>query len=107
MNDDLEVFLEDIRLGQRLNSSASTYFIPKLTDEEMDMVDRKDPHYLKTFKSPSPDVSEVAMKLSESDSKFCFIACQRITFTFLERNGTILTRSKLFSNEIKGENLSP
>ena len=36
----------------------------------MKLVERQDISYLETFDSANPDVAEVEMKLSESDSKF-------------------------------------
>ena len=42
VNDDLESFFEDIRLGKEPHEDATTYFLPKLTEEEMELVERKD-----------------------------------------------------------------
>ena len=88
VNDDIESFFEDLRLGkERAGFYASTYyaetyFLPKLTDEEMRLVDRKDTRYLETFiNSADPDVNEAEMKLSESDSKFLHGRGSRSTFT--------------------------
>ena len=81
VNDDLESFLEDIRLGKEPDGEVTTYFLPKLTYEELRMVEGKDTSYLKTFGRSSPDVEEAKMKLSESDSKFVDGFCWRKTFT--------------------------
>ena len=70
VNDDLESFFEDLRLGTKPNEIVPTYYFPKLTTKEMELVDRQDQSYLKTFDSANPDVPEAEMKLSESDSKF-------------------------------------
>ena len=45
-------------------------FTPKLTEEELELVKRKDTTYLQTFGEKNPDVTETQMKLSESDSKY-------------------------------------
>ena len=49
VNDDLETFSEDIRLGKELNEFIVTYFLPKLTSEELDLVERKDNDFMQTF----------------------------------------------------------
>ena len=71
VHDDLESLFEDLRLGREvLDDTYHTYFLPELTTKEMELVDRQDQSYLKTFDSANPDVPEAEMKLSESDSKF-------------------------------------
>ena len=77
VNDDLESFLDSIRLGKRPNGFVTTYLLPKLTREELNLVTRKDYNYLKTFKFPDPDVNKDEMEASESDSKFVFAYCWR------------------------------
>ena len=81
VNEDLESFFEDLRLGKDPVKYAETYSLPKLAKEEMKLVERKDISYLKTFQWLDPDVGEIEMKLSESDSKFVFGLGWRITFT--------------------------
>ena len=70
VNDDLESLFENIQLGKEPNENVVTYFLPKLTEEELELVERRDTSYLKTFKLPNPDVDETEMMLSESDSKY-------------------------------------
>ena len=81
VNDDLESFFEDLRLGKEPDQSVFTYFLPKLTEEEMKLVERKDKSYFETFLQLFPDVKEAEMKLSESDSKFVQGRGYRSTFT--------------------------
>ena len=85
INDDLESFFEDIRLGKEPDELVETYFLPKLTEEEMELVETKDKSYLKTYfegaNGVNPDVAEAQMKLSESDSKFAHGFSLRKTFT--------------------------
>jgi len=83
VNDDLESFFEDLRLGKEPNEYVKTYFLPKLTEEEMALVERKDPIYLGTFQTSfqNPDVKEAEMTLSESNSKFVYGWGRRRTFT--------------------------
>ena len=83
-NEDIESLLENIRLGKQPNDDVETYFIPQLTEEEMESVKRKDPDYLGAFPAyPDPDIDEKEMKMSESDSKFCLTKCIRRTFECL------------------------
>ena len=57
VNDDLESFAEQIRLGNLFRKEPEekifTYFLPKLTEEEMEVVDIKD--YCNTWRWPKPD----------------------------------------------------
>ena len=80
VNDDLESLFEDLRLGKKPHPDAETYFFPKLTQEELELVARRDRCYLETFFVTDPDVQEADMKLSESDSKFVRGECCRRTF---------------------------
>ena len=87
VNDDLESLFENIRLGKEPNEFVDTYFLPKLTKEELELVEKRDPSYLKTFirqmwvkAFPFPDVPEAEMMLSESDSKYVFSVSWRKTF---------------------------
>ena len=58
---------------------AFTYYLPKLTKEELKLVGRKDPIYLETFGLTDPDVDEIEMRMSESKSKFVEAVCVRRT----------------------------
>ena len=81
VNDDLESFFDDLRLGKKPDEYVENYFLPKLTEEEIELVERKDISYLRTFRLSVPDVREAQMKLSESDSKFVRGYGYRRTFT--------------------------
>ena len=71
VNDDLESLFENIRLGKEPDEKVETYFLPKLMEEELELVERRDKNYLETFwLSNYPDVDEAEMMLSESDSKY-------------------------------------
>ena len=80
VNDDLESFLENIRLGKEPNEEVATYFLPKLTEEELELVEKRDKSYLHTFSYPNPDVEEAEMMLSESDSKYVHGCSMRRSF---------------------------
>ena len=81
VNDDLESLFEDLRREKELNEEVDTYFLTKLTEAELDLVERKDTSYFKTFTSLEPDVEDAEMKLSESESKYVNGFCYRKTFT--------------------------
>ena len=85
VNDDLELFFEDLRLGKRPKEGhielVGTYYLPQLTEGHMQLVESKDPSYFKTFFESNPDVDEAEMSLSESKSKFVRGFAGRLTFT--------------------------
>ena len=88
VNDDLESLFEDLRFGKQPDEkSVAAYFLPKLTKEELELVERRDTSYLQTLyagrfgiKLDYPDVDETEMMLSESDSKYVRGFSQRRTF---------------------------
>ena len=90
VNDDLESLFENIRLGKEPNELVRTYFLPKLTEEELELVERRDTSYLQTFWEDDPDVDETEMMLSESDSKY-------VRGEFRRRTLVIKNSSKNFS----------
>ena len=103
INDDLELLFEDLRHGKEPDEAVQTYFLPKLTDKELELVDRKNSDYLRTLwyyncnlcsslinkgistlknqhRFEDPDVEDAEMKASESDSKFVRGKCYRYTY---------------------------
>ena len=70
VNGDLESLFKNIRLGIEPNERVEAYFLPKLAEEEVEFVERKDTSYLQTFRSIYPDVDETEMMLSKSYSKY-------------------------------------
>ena len=100
--DDLEHIYEEIKTGQcdfndefpvsiypSKFEEAQSYFLPKLTEKEMQLVDMKDENHLATYSwyyaghlngRQNPDVDEKEMKLSNSESKYVKFSCQRKTF---------------------------
>ena len=79
VNDDLESFFENIQLGKEPDEYVETYFLPKLTEEELELVERRERSYLQTF-FDKLSVDETQMMLSESDSKYVRGICWRRTF---------------------------
>ena len=101
--DDLESFYKNVKFRNFQKActnryghaySVHSYCLPKLTDEELKLMEMKDNDYLKTFQNTyrisifdtdgrnydTPDVDEREMKLSESKSKFVLTECHRWTF---------------------------
>ena len=79
VNDEIESFFEKIRLGEETNDDHDFYFFPRLSEEEMELVERKDDNFMNTFfytqlsqlgLDRDADVAEARMKASESDSKY-------------------------------------
>ena len=82
VNDDLEKLFEDIQLGKKPDGYVPTYFLPKLTKEELDLVERKDEDFMQTFNwNMDADVNKAEMMLSESYSKYIRGFCTRNTLT--------------------------
>lgn len=94
INDDLELLFDDLRLGKEPDEydRRYRYFLPKLTEQELELVDKKDPTYFASFTESTscsntvypprnPDVEEAEMKASESNSKFVLAKCYRNTYT--------------------------
>ena len=90
VNDDLESLFENIRLGKEPDEYVETYFLPKLTEEELELVERRDTSYLQTFNrwKVDPDVNETEMMLSESDSKYVLCWSWRKTFVIEKSSET-------------------
>ena len=102
--DDLEHIYEKIKAGKCDSNDqfsvsiyagkveeTQSYFLQKLTENEMQLVDMKDENHLATYSwyyaghlngRQNPDVDEKEMKLSHSESKYVKFSCQRKTFRF-------------------------
>ena len=81
VNDDLESLFQDLQLGNKPDNKVLTYFLPKLTKEELKLVEGHDSKYFNTFFATFPDVNEDEMKASDSDSKYVLAFCERETYT--------------------------
>ena len=69
-----------------------------MTEEELELVERRDTSYLQSFWHNNPDVDETEMMLSESDSKYVYSWSQRKTF--------VLENSSKTSSELSSDNSS-
>ena len=82
VNDDLESLLKDLLHGDEPSFFNRTYFLPKLTNEELELVEEKNSKFFETFMNVFPVVNEAEMELSESNSKYVHAWADRKTFTF-------------------------
>ena len=119
VNDDLESLFENIRLGKDLDEEVQTYFLPKLTEEEIELVERRDTRgILNSFKHfqtpemnlprtsylinnffwPNPDEKKAEMMLSKSSTKYIDGSTSRRTF--------VIENSSKISYDNSSENLS-
>ena len=71
VNDDLETLFQNIQLGKEPDDFVKNYFLPRLAEHELELVERKDEDFMKTFdETMNPDVYKSEMAASESDSKY-------------------------------------
>ena len=96
VNDDLESFFEDIRLGKEPIDSVGTYFLPKLTEEELELAKWKDYDFMQTF------YSKMDAFYSKTDSKFVHCYGWRETFTIENLKRKI---SSLFSKNFNKKSI--
>ena len=80
INDDLESFFQDLENGHKPRDDVYLYYLPKLSGEEMQLAERKDPNFNETLWVPEKNVGEAEMRRSESSSKFVKGWCNRKTF---------------------------
>ena len=84
VQDDLETFFEKLKIGKEEREDIATYFLPKLTHEEMELVEMKDQEHLHEyvwhFVERPVDVDAEEFEKSESDSKYVRAKCVRYTF---------------------------
>ena len=84
-NEDLESFMNRLQTaGYVKEEECVSYFLPKLNEHEVNLLEKSDEKYLKTFgwyyKGEDPDVDDEEMSKSESKSKFIRSLCVRHTF---------------------------
>ena len=83
VNDDLDSFFKDLRFGKDPNHLVGTYFLPQLTEEELELVEQKNEKFMSTFRDAmEADVEKADMVASESKSKFVYARGTRATYIF-------------------------
>ena len=80
INDDLESFLINLQNFNDLkDEEVHSFFLPKLTKDELKLVEKRDNTQLESYLALNPDVDEVEMKTSDSKDKYLHAACLRWT----------------------------
>ena len=105
MNDDLEQFFMALQRGEINEECIVSFFTPMLTEEELKLIEDRDKNYLDTFldhvlTGKSPDIFEMEMKLSKSESKYLHAICYRNTIpisTDIKHNHCLVLKRALHS----------
>ena len=81
INDDLESYFQNFRNQKIKNEIVLSYFFPKLTEDELKLVEKKNEKHMRTYLYDlfDADVNVEEMKLSDSKDKFVHSECQRKT----------------------------
>ena len=80
INEDLEWFLGNLQTEEEIKTEdVLSFFLPKLTKNELELVEEKNVDYMKTFSFESPDVVPEEMKKSDSKDKYLQGQCLRRT----------------------------
>ena len=98
INDDLESLFQDLRVGNEPEKCLKTYFLPKLTEEKIQLLNRDDQIYYKTFYIPfrysrlfTDDNADILKPLIYDpcdDYEYAEGLCSRVTITI--ENSTFL-----------------
>ena len=80
INDDFETFFTNLQGQKEIeNEWVYSFFLPKLTEEELKLVEDKNEQHLSTYYLRNPDVDPEEMKRSDSKSKYVYGRCWRAT----------------------------
>ena len=84
IGDDLETFFTNLQSQKEIkNESVRSFFLPKLTEDELKLVEQRNEHHLTTYSrhyfGRNPDVHPEEMKRSDSRSKYVHGRCWRRT----------------------------
>ena len=80
----MESLFEKLKLGQENENDTKTahnYFLPKLTEKEIELAEKKKLRFYERFLFRNSDVEKAQMSLSESESKFVLALGKRTSFT--------------------------
>ena len=107
INDDLDSFVKNLQNSELIdNEEVKSFFLPKLTKEELKLVEQKNFEHMETY-SYIPTVADVSveeMKKSDSKDKYVHSECLRITEYLSLESGK--TSSEDISSQDFAENLS-
>ena len=68
--DDLDDFVVKVRLGKTIEPRSRTYYLPRLTEKEKNLVECRDTSFMRTLMDNNPDRILRHMKTSESNSMY-------------------------------------
>ena len=107
IHDDLEIFFENLQ-GQKeiKNEVVGSFFLPKLTEDELKLVEEKNEQHLGSYwehyRGRNPDVPVEEMNKSDSKSKYVHGRCSRYTIHLtLESNKEFDKDQKIPDEKIK------
>ena len=81
VNDDLESFLNKFVRQEVVDEEVvESFFLPRLTEKELELVDERDSEYMTKFLLQNPDVDAKEMAISDSSDKFVHGRCCRNTY---------------------------
>jgi len=96
LHDDLDSFFFKLQ-HEQFNHNVITFCIPKLSDEELKLIEMNDElhlsNYFWNFLGRNPDVPKEEMAKSESKSKYAFCSCWRFTYS-LSLDSDVATKRK-------------
>ena len=99
INDDLERFFINLQNQKEVKYElVASFFTPKLTTEELKLVQEENQEHLKTYlkhyRGKNPDVDVEEMKKSDSKSKYVNGRCWRMTMLLtLDLNGGVCSNA--------------
>ena len=80
INDDLDSFVNNLQNPKEIDyEEVWSFFTPKLTKEELKLVEQKNEEHMKTYVEFVPDVGIEEMKTSDSKDKYVLSGCKRRT----------------------------
>ena len=80
INDDLDSFINNLQNSNKINyEEVFSFCTPKLTKEELKLVEEKEREHIRTYLMYDPDVEVQEMKESDSKDKYVYTRCYRET----------------------------
>ena len=95
INDDLDLFINNLQNSNEVeDEKVYSFFLPKLTKEELKLVEKKNDEHMMSYSWLDADVNVEEMKQSDSKDKYVHSRCRRKTFRLtLESNQTLSSES--------------
>ena len=103
INDDLDKFVTNLENAHVEEESIWSFFTPKLSKEELNLVQVGDKKHLKTYWKKKPDVDSKEMKKSDSKDKYVKVECRRATMLLVTLSFKAQLRKQLKKMKIEFE----